>query len=144
MTQIVSDGSALRGLFGFAKPFVIEIQQDSDKKQNGKRRSAIENIFKQFGRHTETSFLNTVATYKNDTPSSSDRVIQIKSSDNDDAFIAAGVMRINPNHPAARLVQRSDNTSKFTDPLSFIISDSTTTLQILSNVKALFSNFFPL
>lgn len=140
----MADVSALRGLFGFAKPFVIEIQQDSDKKQNRKCRSAVENVFKQFWCHTDTSFLNTVATYKNDTPSSSDRVIQIKSSDNDDACIAAGVMRINPNQPAAKLVQRSDSTSKFTESLSFIKSNSIITLQTLSNVTAPLLNFFPL
>ena len=31
-----------------------------------------------------------------------------------------------PNHPAAKLVQRSERTSKFTDPLSFINTDFTT------------------
>ncbi|MBI5449656.1 hypothetical protein HY948_05075 [Candidatus Gottesmanbacteria bacterium] len=44
--------SAFGGLSGFAKPFVIEIQEDGDEEQYGKGRSTIENIFKQIGRHS--------------------------------------------------------------------------------------------
>ncbi|MBI4066418.1 hypothetical protein HY411_01735, partial [Candidatus Gottesmanbacteria bacterium] len=126
--------------FDVLHPDVVKVQNDRDEKQDRERRTATEDIFQQFWRyHTDASFRNTMANHANDIPITNARPTPDANSYSEAVPSAAGVMRITANHPAARLVHNSDNTTVVAARLPFINFHSTIRVPAVStNVP-----FFP-
>ncbi len=133
--SVLADGSAPVGRLG---PTVavqadrVDVEERRDDKEEGQDASAIVNFSQLFRIHDVTSLDKSIATTIHASPYMNDRRILNARSENDAPGMAAGVMSINPNHPAPKFANTSDSTLRVAGSLPFIIPDSITSLPPLS------------
>ncbi|MBI3577115.1 hypothetical protein HY086_03715 [Candidatus Gottesmanbacteria bacterium] len=124
-------------LAGFSAPQaqVVEIEEDSDDKQQRKRTSAIDDIFKYIWIHIITSFRNVIAKNEKEIPIVNVRERLMMSASGESAPMVAGAMSNNPNQPAARLVHISDKTLTVADRSGSIRTNFSIGNQCLSRAR---------
>ena len=116
------------------QPDGIEVKKRGDDKKESEYSSAVINFSQLIGTHDVTSLDKSIATTIHADPYINDRAILNTRSENDTDGMAAGVMSINPNHPAPKFANTSDNTFRVAGSLSFIMSHFTTLIQSMSNL----------